>query len=54
MRKAVLAVVVLFLGFWLVSDPQGLADVSTSAGEGAWGMTTGFFRAVIDFFGELG
>ncbi|NYG60616.1 hypothetical protein BJ980_003539 [Nocardioides daedukensis] len=52
-KKGVLAVVVLFLGFWMFKDPSGLADIASSgAGEG-WGLTTQLFDATINFINEL-
>ncbi len=44
-----LALVVVFLGFWMFTDPDGLADSSGAL----WGATTQLFSAVIRFFGEL-
>src|SRR3546814_2753400 len=44
----------LFLGFWMFTDPSGLADTATSAGAGGWDLTTQLFSQLIDFIGELG
>lgn len=54
MNKVVLVVAVIFLGFWLMTDPRGLADTSSSLGSTGWGVTQQFFGAVIDFVGEIG
>ncbi len=35
-KKAILALVVVFLGFWMFTDPNGLADAA-SAGAGRRG-----------------
>ncbi|GEP37876.1 hypothetical protein NPS01_15390 [Nocardioides psychrotolerans] len=53
MNKVLIALVVLFFGFWMFTDPGGLADATSAAGGQVadWGGT--LFRAVIDFFGEL-
>lgn len=53
MNKALLVLVVLFFGFWMFTDPGGLADATGAAGGQVadWGST--FFSAVIDFVGEL-
>lgn len=53
MNKVLIALVVLFFGFWMFTDPSGLADATSAAGGQVadWGST--LFRAVIDFFGEL-
>jgi hypothetical protein len=49
-KKITLVVVIVFLGFWMLTEPSGMAD----AAEGAWGLTEELFRGVIDFFGALG
>jgi hypothetical protein len=53
MKKVVIAVLVAFLGFWLFTDPTGLADTSKTAGSGAWSAAESMFRAVIDFLRAL-
>lgn len=53
MNKAVVVVLVVFLGFWMVTDPGGLADVARSAGSGGWDLTQDFFSSIITFLGEL-
>jgi hypothetical protein len=53
MKKAVIAVLVVFVGFWMLSDPGGLADSSQSAGGQMWEWTEQLFAGVIDFFGAL-
>ena len=54
MKKIVIVVVVVFLGFWMFTDPDGLADTAEAAGAEAWTVTRQLFGAVIDFFGALG
>jgi hypothetical protein len=54
MKKLVLVAVVLFLGFWMFTNPRSLADTSQDAGGQAVSMTGDFFEALIDFVGELG
>ncbi|UAL28402.1 hypothetical protein K8W59_10975 [Nocardioides rotundus] len=52
-KKLLLVVVVVFLGFWMFTDPSGLADVARNgAGEG-WALATDGFRGLIRFLGEL-
>ena len=53
MKKVVIAVLVVFLGFWLFTDPNGLAATSKSAGSGAWTATESILRAVIDLVSAL-
>jgi hypothetical protein len=48
-----LVVIVLFLGFYLLRDPSGLADVAGEAGSGLWSLTTDLFEATIRFLNEL-
>jgi hypothetical protein len=49
MKKVVIAVLVVFLGFWLFTDPNGLAASSESASSGVWTAAQSTFQAVIDF-----
>lgn len=49
MKLAIVGVVVVFLGFWLLQDPSGLADLSKTLGTEGWDLTSEFFTAVIDF-----
>lgn len=53
MKKAILVVVVVFLGFWMLTDPNGLADSAQSGGGNLWDLTERLFSGVIDFFGAL-
>lgn len=52
-KKLIGVVVVVFLGFWMFTDPNGLAESAKSAGSGAWALTTQLFSGVIDFLGEM-
>ncbi len=53
MKKAVLAVLVLFIGFWLFHDPHGLAQTSKHlSGVGASGVSD-LFQNVITFVNDL-
>ena len=52
-KKAMLAVVVVFLGFWMFTDPQGLADAARSGFGQSWNLAEQLFTAVIRFFGAL-
>ena len=53
MNKGVLAVVVVFFGFWLFTDPHGLADFTGSAGDAVWGWAQELFTSLIAFLGDL-
>ena len=52
-KKVLLVLVVLFLGFWMFQDPKGFAVVASSAGSGSWDALSELFRGLIRFFGEL-
>ena len=52
-KKAFLAVVVVFLGFWMLQDPNGLAETAKDAGGEGWSVTEKLFSGVIDFVGAL-
>ena len=52
-KKAMLALVVLFLGFWMFTDPSGLADAARSGFEQAWSLAEDLFTAIIRFFNAL-
>lgn len=52
-KKLLLALAVVFLGFWMFTDPNGLADAATDGAGAAWVMATRLFSAVIRFFGAL-
>lgn len=53
MSKVVTILVVVFLGFWMFTDPSGLAQVAQSSGSTVWGAATQLFGALIDFIGAL-
>lgn len=52
-KKLLAVVVVVFLGFWMLTDPAGLADTARSAGGEGWTLTEQLFTGVIDFVGAL-
>ncbi|MET0523469.1 MAG: hypothetical protein ABWZ91_01610 [Nocardioides sp.] len=52
-KKAILALVVVFLGFWMFTDPKGLADAAQGAAAQTWSLAEQLFSAVIDFVGAL-
>lgn len=52
-KKLLLIVGVVFIGFWLLKDPQGLATVATEGGGAAWDITAGLFDAAITFVNEI-
>ncbi|WP_374455007.1 hypothetical protein [Nocardioides sp.] len=52
-KKLLLALGVVFLGFWMFNDPNGLAETAGTSADAAWGMATQLFQALIRFFGAL-
>jgi hypothetical protein len=52
-KKVILVVIVVFLGFWMLTDPKGLADSAQSGGGNVWDVTEDLFHGLIDFFGAL-
>jgi hypothetical protein len=53
LKKPMIVVVALFLGFYLMQDPAGLAAFAKDAGVALWNMLTTLFEALIDFFNAL-
>lgn len=52
-KKVLLVVFVLFVGFWMFTDPTGLASASRNGFSEGWALTTDVFRGLIRFLGEL-
>ncbi len=52
-KKAVFGLLVVFLGFWMFTDPNGLAEAAQGAGSGAWDLLVKVFDAVIAFIAAL-
>ena len=52
-KKAVIALLVVFLGFWMFTDPDGLATAASSGADQTWTLAQQLFTAVIDFVGAL-
>ena len=53
MNKGVLAVVVVFFGFWMFTDPHGLAQFTQSSGDSIGGWGKQLFTSLITFLGDL-
>jgi hypothetical protein len=53
MKKLAIAVVVLFLGFYLLREPTELANFTQNAGVALWEMVSTLFEAIIDFLDTL-
>lgn len=52
-KKLLLLVGVVFVGFWLLKDPQGLADIAGSGASVGADFTAGLFDAAITFLNEI-
>jgi hypothetical protein len=52
-KKAVIVVVVLFLGFWMFTDPHGLAHATRSSASETWNLSEQLFTALIKFLRDL-
>ena len=53
LKKVVIALVVVFLGFWMFTDPNGLAEAAKAGGDQVWTLAQQLFTAIIDFVGAL-
>jgi hypothetical protein len=53
MKKPLVIVLVLFLGFYLLRDPAELATFAQNAGVGLWRMVSTLFEALIEFLNTL-
>jgi cell shape-determining protein MreC len=49
MRKVIVGAVVLFIAYFLVTNPEGAASIV----ENAWNAVVSFFESVLDFIGAL-
>lgn len=52
-KKLLGVVIVVFLGFWMFTDPNGLAVTAKDAGSHGWDLATQGFTGVIHFVGAL-
>jgi len=53
MKKAIMALVVAFLGFWLWTDPHGLAMTARSVGGGGAAGAHTLFTHVLTFVKDM-
>ena len=52
-KKLLLALVVLFLGFWMFTDPHGLARATSSSAGQTWDLGQQLFTSLITFLRDL-
>ena len=53
MNKAIVVLLVVFVGFWMVTDPHGLAESAHTAGTHGADLTGDLFTSVIAFLRDL-
>lgn len=53
MKKLLLVLGVLLLGYWMLTDPSALADLTKNGATNGWQLVTSLFNGVIDFVGAL-
>jgi hypothetical protein len=52
-RKGLVLLVVVFIGFYMFNDPNGLADVVKRGGGNLWEGLKNLFAAMIDFLNAI-
>jgi hypothetical protein len=52
-KQLIIGVIVLFVGYWLFTDPSGLADLTKDGANGGVDVTEDLFTAIIDFTKEI-
>lgn len=52
MKRAVVPLLVLLLGVWLVVDPRGLADAAGASRDRAWEATGEVLSSAVTLVGE--
>ena len=53
LKKGVGLLVILFLGFWLVQDPNGLANSAQNAVSAVWNVLSTLFSSLREFFQSM-
>jgi len=53
LKKGVVLLVILFLGFWLVQDPNGFGESAKQTATTIWELLVQLFDGVISFFKSL-
>jgi hypothetical protein len=53
LKKSVVLLVILFLGFWLVQDPNGFAASAKETGTAIWDLLVKLFDGIISFFKSI-
>jgi hypothetical protein len=53
LKKGMVALVVVFIGFYMFTDPNGLAQTSKDGAGALWDALTTLFGALIDFLDAI-
>ena len=53
-KKILVVVLVVFLGYWLVQSPDSFASFAQNAGGWIWSTTRSLFESVIDVLDSIG
>jgi hypothetical protein len=53
LKRGMALLVVVFIGFYMFTDPSGLAQITKDGAGALWQALTALFGAVIDFIGSL-
>ena len=53
MKKGIVVLLVIFVGFWMVTDPHGLAESAQKAGGQGGDWAGELFSSVITFLRDL-
>jgi hypothetical protein len=53
MKKLLIIILVLFLGFYLLREPADLANFASNAAVALWNMLSTLFLAIIEFLNAL-
>ena len=53
LKKGVVLLVILFLGFWLVQDPNGFADSAKTTLGTIWDLLIQLFDSIISFIKSI-
>lgn len=53
LKKVLPVLVVLFIGYYMFTDPNGLADMAKEGGAALWDGLTNLFTATIDFLDAI-
>ena len=53
LKKTAVLLVILFLGFWLVQDPNGFGESAKQTATTIWDLLVQLFDGVISFFKSI-